>query len=320
MLHIIANTNFFLTAFVMERLQDCDGVRVIAHGHRKRGLRNSTSKLIESSLPWAGVRSLFYPDSFLSALHEIRPQDAVLIFGVENIKELRILRRHIRAGRQTIFTWNPVRDYQQKPWLRLLHIRALKNLGMEVVTFDPLDAQQHGLRLVDQVYRDISPWVQTDVVQDIDLYFVGQDKGRLPVLQQIRASAMQAGLSVHFHVTPDKHTRYTVEERSLLANKPLAYPDNLALINRSRCLVEVVQPNQSGQTIRSLEAAFFDRKLLTTRLRANEESLYAADRVMVGAGQVPDLLRRFVRTGHVPVDREALKRHDMRYWWRQFDS
>ena len=48
MLHIIANTNFFLTAFVMERLQDCEGVRVIAHGHRKRGLHSSTTKLIES--------------------------------------------------------------------------------------------------------------------------------------------------------------------------------------------------------------------------------------------------------------------------------
>ena len=92
------------------------------------------------------------------------------------------------------------------------------------------------------------------------------------------------------------------------------------MINRARCLVEVVQPNQSGQTIRSLEAAFFDRKLLTTRLRASEDSLYAADRVMVAAGQAPELLQRFVRAEHRPVERETLKRHDILHWWHQFDS
>lgn len=265
-----------------------------------------------------GLGSRAFAAGYLAQLRAIEPSDSVLVFGVENIKELRILRRHIRAQRRTLFTWNPVRDYQQNPLLRLVHIRALKGLGMEVVTFDPEDAQRHGLRLVDQVYRDVSPYLEGDVAQDIDLYFVGQDKGRLPTLARLHAAARQAGLRVHFHITPDRHRAYTAQERALLTPTPLPYAENLAWVRRARCLLEVVQPHQSGPTVRSLEAAFFGTKLLTTRAAAVRDDLYTPGRVFVDGHDAPDSLGAFIRAPHPPIDPALLARHDMLHWHRQF--
>ncbi|ODU58790.1 MAG: hypothetical protein ABT02_13380 [Comamonadaceae bacterium SCN 68-20] len=318
MLHVIANTRFFLTAFVMERLQGAEGVRVLPHGSHDRGLTHSLAKFAEASLPWAGLRSRAFAAGYLAQLRAIEPTDSVLVFGVENIKELRILRRHIRARRRTLFTWNPVRDYQQNPLLRLVHIRALKGLGMEVVTFDPEDAQRHGLRLVDQVYRDVSPYQEGDVAQDIDLYFVGQDKGRMPTLARLHAAARQAGLRVHFHITPDRQRAYTAQERALLTPAPLPYAENLAWVRRARCLLEVVQPHQSGPTVRSLEAAFFGKKLLTTRAAAVRDDLYTPGRVFVDGHDAPDRLGDFMQAPHPPIPPALLARHDMLHWHRQF--
>ena len=226
---------------------------------------------------------MIFSAQYVAQLQAIGPGDAVLMFGVENGKELRIICRHIRARRKTIFLWNPVRDYQQQSVRKLSrYVHALKRLDANVATFDPVDAQVYDFQLVEQVYRDVSPWIKPEEDQDIDLYFVGQDKGRLPDLLCLREMALAAGLTVHFHVTPDKRKTYTETERRLLSDKPLTYSENLQLVNRARCLEEIVQSNQSGETIRSLEAAFFDRKLLTNRHQAVQDALHADDRVLIG--------------------------------------
>lgn len=318
---IVANTNYFLTDFVLERLKGCETVQVVSHEQPSRGWLGTVKKSMESVLPSRGEVSWIFPRTYMAQLQAIRPEDAVLMFGVENIKELRIIFKHVRAQRRTVFLWNPVRDNQQQHPSRLARrVRALNRLNAVIATFDPGDAQAYDFQLVEQVYRDASPWIKPQEVQDIDLYFVGQDKGRLPELQRLRDVALCTGLTVHFHITPDKRKSYTTAERSLLSEKPLTYSENLQLVNRSRCLVEVVQANQSGQTIRSLEAAFFDRKLLTNRQQAVREALYAADRVLTDAMPSSDALRRFVRAEHRPVDRDMLRRHDVLYWIRQFDS
>lgn len=318
MLHVIANTQFFLTAFVMERLQGAEGVQVLPHDGRRRGVGNSLTKFVEAGLPWGTGQSRYFGAEYLARLQAIAPTDSVLVFGVENIKELRILRRHIHARRCTIFTWNPVRDYQQNPWLRLLHLHALQGLGMRVVTFDPEDARRHGLPLVDQVYRDVSPYRRSDVAEDIDLYFVGQDKGRLPTLRRLQMAAERAGLRTRFHITPDRRRRYGPQEQALLSPDPLPYAENLAWINRARCLVEVVQPHQSGPTVRSLEAAFFGKKLLTTRAAAVHDDLYTPERVFVDGPHDLGTLGTFMRTPHPPIDAHLLARHDVLHWCRQF--
>jgi hypothetical protein len=318
MLHVIANTQFFLTAFVMERLQGAEGVRVLHHESLGRGIDKSLTKFIEASLPWAPERSRYFSAQYFAQLQAIAPEDSVLVFGVENIKELRILRRHIRARRCTIFTWNPVRDYQQNALLRLVHIHALKSLGMRVVTFDPDDARHHRLPLVEQVYRDVSAYQQPHVQEDVDLYFVGQDKGRLPTLRRLLAVARSAGLRTYFHITPDKYQHYRPEDQALLTTAPLPYADNLAWVQRARCLVEVVQPHQSGPTVRSLEAAFFNRKLLTTRRAGAQDDLYSPERVFIDGADAPERLAAFVQARHSPVDASWLARHDVLHWCQQF--
>ena len=118
---------------------------------------------------------------------QLKPWHSVLIFGIENIKDLRILRKYLRTRRIALFTWNPVIDYQQNHQVRQLHIQQLKGLGFHIFTFDPDDAQRYGLTLTQQVYRSVESFRQ-EVPAEWDIYFLGQDKNRFDTL---RALALQ---------------------------------------------------------------------------------------------------------------------------------
>lgn len=316
MLHVIANQGF-LTKFLISSISDRSDVSVIWHPRRRRGAHRSLIKLAEATFSRSTTSSLFFDQHYLKQLQRIGENDSVLIFGVENIKELSIAKRFIKSGKISIFTWNPVLDYNQTPWIRRLHIRALKKLG-KVYTFDPGDADRYDLSLTHQVYRDVTDHLTNQSSPDTDVYFVGQDKGRFHILMQWEQVIRQAGLSTHVHIVKDRNGKYNQQALSNLKTTGLSYEDNIRMIQRSRCLLEIVQKNQSGLTVRSLEAVFFGKKLITNNLSMKGNRLYHPDRVFLLGHDDPQRLRTFVDTPCPRVPREQLQDFDFRHWYHQF--
>jgi hypothetical protein len=316
MLHIVANP-YFLSSFVLQGLEDQRNVTLVRHERPRRGLPASIRKTLEALVGSPADASFYYPREYVRRLRAIAPTDRVLLFGIDDLRELFILRRFLGTTRVAVFTWNPVLDYRQSAWMRHRHVRLLKRIGT-VYTFDPEDARRHGLSLTDQVFRDISGWRDPAVEPDIDVYFLGQDKGRLGTLAAIRGELEAAGLATHFHVVRDRHRRYSATERELLAAGPLPYAENLALLNRSRSLLEVLQHHQSGPSVRCLEALYFDCRLVTTNVRIRECSLYDPERVFILGKDDPGALASFVRAPPVRWPSVLRDRHDVRQWYRQF--
>lgn len=316
MLHIVANQGF-LTKFLISSISGRGDVNVIWHPSRRRGAHRSLIKLAEATFSRSTTSSLFFEKHYLEQLKNIGENESVLIFGVENIKELSIATRFIKSRKISIFTWNPVLDYNQAPWVRRLHIRALKKFG-KVYTFDPADAEKYGLALTHQVYRDVSEYLDEQRAPDIDVYFVGQDKGRLHSLMQWDRVIRQAGLSSHLHIVKDRNEKYSPQEAKYLKPTGLSYEDNIRMISRSRCLLEIVQKNQSGITVRSLEAAFFGKKLITNNLSMTSSPLYHPARVFLLGHDDPGQLKQFIDQPLPRVPGEQLRNYDFRYWHRQF--
>jgi hypothetical protein len=316
MLYVIANQGF-LTKFLMSSISDNSDTAVIWHPHRRRGAHRSLIKFAEATFFRSTTSSLFFDQHYLKQLQKIGDNDSVLIFGVENIKEISIARRFIKSRKISIFTWNPVLDHNQTAWVRKLHIRGLKKLG-KVYTFDPDDAEKYGLTLIHQVYRDVSNHLAEQVAPDIDVYFVGQDKGRFQALMQWEHVMRQAGLATHFHIVRSKNGEYSRQELPKLQPAGLSYDDNIRMIQRSRSLLEIVQKNQSGLTVRSLEAAFFGKKLITDNLSMKGSPLYHPDRVFLLGHDDPRRLKAFIAGPCPRIPREQLRDFDFRYWYRQF--
>lgn len=104
MLHIIAN-QFFLTSFLLESVKGACDVRVILHPRRRRGVHRSLLKLVDAYLLRKSSASMFFEKEYVEELLRIEVGDSVLIFGIENIKELLILKRFVKSKNISLFTW-----------------------------------------------------------------------------------------------------------------------------------------------------------------------------------------------------------------------
>lgn len=317
MLYIIAN-RFFLTSFLLDRLDESPDTVKIFHPISPKGVKYSLIKFYESVFLKSQKKSKFFPSDYIVALQKIKPTDSVLIFGIENIKELIVLKRFISSNNISIFTWNPVIDYKQSKFFRKIHIESLKKLGAEVYTFDPEDARKYTLKLINQVYRDVTKLIDSLIPVTTDVYFVGQDKGRLPILKMWIELLKSKELTTDFHIFKEKKANYQKNELALISDKYITYEENIKKIQASRCLFELLQENQSGQTIRSLEAAFFQKKLITNNSNIRQTSLYDPDRVFILGEDDSDKIGEFIRRPFKKIPESVLEKYDFKEWVVQF--
>ncbi len=150
------------------------------------------------------------------------------------------------------------------------------------------------------------------------MYFLGIDKGRLATLQSLEAELGRAGLTTYFHVVADCRKCYSDAQRAWLAPGWMPYDVNLRRVRDSGALLELLQSTQSGSTMRSMEAVFLDKKLITNNRSLRDTPMYHPSRVFIlGLDDTADL-RHFIDQPMQPLDLAILRHHDIEHWIRQF--
>ena len=318
MLHIIAN-QFTLTSFLLDSLPAVRQGNVHVHPKRIKGPAYSLFKNVDALLPFDLPGFQSFERSYLQRLSAI-PKDApVLIFGIENIKDLKIIRKHLRTRNVSVFTWNPVIDHNQNHRLRRLHIRLLKGLGFRVFTFDPADARRYDLALVNQVYRRVNEYIKPSA-PEYDVYFLGKNKGRLAALRNLAQELSQQGIRPHFQMVGDEGVEYPEWTGVEIIRKEVSYLANIDTINRSRCLLELTQANQTGLTIRCMEAIFFGKKLITNNPLVKKMPFYHPSAFFVLGQDDLSGINAFLQA-EMPVFADAeLDRYEFSNWVRQFEE
>jgi hypothetical protein len=310
-----------LTDFLVEALRGLEGIRIIEHPMPRRRWFDGLLRSIDVYLLPGWRRSLYFGADYARQLEAIRPEDTVLYFAIENRKDLQIVRKFVRTPHQHVWLWNAIRSLRGSGLRRRWYLHWLRRSGMRAWTFDPQDVQEGGISLLKQVYRRAALPPAADGPGEPprrDVYFLGIDKGRVPALRHLEAEFHRAGLTTHFHVIADKRRRYTAADRAWLAPGWLPYTENLRNVARSRALLELVQGGGTGPTIRSLEAAFFDRKLITDNRALRDTGLYHPSRIFILGEDDPSGLKDFLAAPLQPLDPAVLRAHDIVHWIRQF--
>lgn len=103
-----------------------------------------------------------------------------------------------------------------------------------------------------------------------DLCFSGTDKGRLPMLKEIAHQAKEKGVICDFRVLGNSEDNKT--KIQFVDWQP--YPDLIKQNLDSNCILEILQPDQDGYTLRMQEAICYNKKLLTNNIRVKESKFY----------------------------------------------
>ena len=163
------------------------------------------------------------------------------------------------------FIWlNPIDQYLEKKYC------AIKCFYDYAITFDKSDANKYGF----SYYPGTLFWIpEMKTRNEYDLFFVGADKGRHNQLLNIYNHAKKNNLNCLFYITGVKPEDQIISNE-IVYNKSISYSEVLEKSASSRCIVEVLKENRDYCSIRTAEAYYLKKKLLTTNDNITEEPYY----------------------------------------------
>lgn len=168
----------------------------------------------------------------------------------------------------------------------------LKNISDLVITYDTNDAARYGFTYFPTVF---SPICSIKPKAPSDLYFLGLNKGRLPMLVEICRKAKDLGLKCNFIMLKVPHEEQIHIEGIHYVDTNVPYSENLANAAASGCIIEMLQPGASSATFRMWEAIMLNRKLITNSISV-KSSPFFDDRYISTFTCADDFDWDFVRT------------------------
>lgn len=256
------------------------------------------------------VYSIYYPSEVRRQLKAIKPNDTLIVVG-ENTYSYHVLShlcKHVKN--KVAYFWNPASSMlNQKvcPSIKRSNnkvqamVEYIKNKGFKVATFDEQDSIKYGLNYVPQFYR--KPKGITDVSIKQDFFFCGREKGRKEIIEYYRNKLSTYG-NCDFYIVDNRESK-----------DALVYEDYLEKVKSTKVLCEINQENQSGLTVRALEALFFKKKLITNNVSIKEYDFYHPANILVlNENTTEQELAHFLTVPYRKVDEQIIHKYEVNSW------
>lgn len=192
------------------------------------------------------------------------------------------------------------------------------------LTFDPGDARSDP-RLHYRPLFYLSDYTETrPQIADIDLLFVGtMHSDRYRVIKRVNAALPPTAVfskNLYF-VSPIVYQARRVFDPSYWGTKPSDFRfkpmearEIKHLLERSRIVLDIERPIQSGLTIRTLETIAAGKKLITTNPSAAESDLYRPENILVIDRNSVVIPPDFLATPFQPPSRSVMEKYSLDSW------
>lgn len=158
------------------------------------------------------------------------------------------------------------------PHLTLVKDKLKSGIWEHILTYDKYDAMEFGFIWIGYTYYS----AYTEVVPSnykSDLFCVSTDRGRNDVFAGVYNYLTERGVACNFNIV-NRMGGNLPGTKVRLMRQFMPYEEVVAQIKSSKCILEVLQPNQATQTIRYLEAVVYNKKLLTNNPKIEELPFY----------------------------------------------
>lgn len=148
-----------------------------------------------------------------------------------------------------------------------------------ILTFNPIDAEEYKLILCPPFVPDFGVEIFEKKDYKSDVFFVGKDKGRLDTLIRLFDDFSKNGLICDFYICGVDKKKQIYPDR-IHYNKFLSYKEVVSKTAMSKCVLNVLQNNSNGITLRDLESINMGKILITNNYYIKSTSLYDPKRVL----------------------------------------
>ena len=146
-----------------------------------------------------------------------------------------------------------------------------------VYAFDPNDAIKYNFKYSPLVYSDNS---DHNIEIEDDVFYIGRAKDRYSMLISVFERLLSFGLKTNFSIygVPESQQKYT---DYIKYNVMVPYDEVLKHIQKANCLLDVIQGESEGFTIKVCEAVFYNKLLITTNKKIYDAPFFNPNYIKV---------------------------------------
>lgn len=195
-----------------------------------------------------------------------------------------------------------------------------------IFTFDPKDKQlNEKIEFLSLFYLNEYATVGLKKNYDYDLSFIGtahSDRFILANKIKKQIECLNGMVFTFFYLQSKKLYMYRkitdVNFRKTKVSdfqyKPLNNKETLDVISRSKAVLDIQHPNQTGLTMRTIEILGSQRKLITTNAEVRNYDFYNPQNILVVDRENPVIPQSFIQTPFVPIDERIYKKYSLDSW------
>jgi len=170
-------------------------------------------------------------------------------------------------------------------------------------SFARKDCLQYGMRFNPLPYFKEIQFPEKE--KKYDIIFVGRDKGRLSTLLKLKSEFESLGLITKFVIAPtyryDKNPAYS---------KSISYMESVKLGTQGRAILDYIEIDDSGQSLRVVEALFLHEKIITNSKLIFDYEFYCPENIFVLGHDDINKLPDFLDTPYKQVPDEVIMKYD----------
>lgn len=144
-----------------------------------------------------------------------------------------------------------------------------------VVSYEPSEAEQYNIQHIEEDYYSTPDAAIKATSFTCDVFFLGYAKGRQEELIYIAKHFSRNGISCRFLLVGVPELEQILCE-GICYSEPIPYKCYLKEIQKSKCLLELIQKDSTANTLRYNEAIAYNRKLITNQPNIKSKHAYDA--------------------------------------------
>jgi hypothetical protein len=143
-----------------------------------------------------------------------------------------------------------------------------------VFTVYARDAEAFGWRLMHHLYsRKPEKMFPGDAGHETDVFFAGRAKNRLQILHKLFGYLTNHDMSCEFYISDVAKNEMTHTD-GITYNQWLPYAELIRRMQRSKCVLEILQRPGEGPTLRMIEGIVYNKKIITNDAGASDNPFY----------------------------------------------
>lgn len=188
---------------------------------------------------------------------------------------------------------------------------------LELYCFDKAFCDKNEIEYINQFYLTEVNKVEkyNNKFEYYDVVYIGYDKNRYEILKEITEKFDEYKFkSKIILISGDNKNKYKQTNNFVITNKFLKYEELISLENNAKAIIEIVNDNQTGLTLRTLEALCLGKKLITNNVAIKNMEIYSKSNVFIINEDPYDELTHFLNT---PYDDQNinLNNYTIRNWY-----